>query len=94
MKLRMAPGYMIQEIAGEKILIAGQSDNINYSRMLMLNDSAAELVQIMIDGETTEDDLVKFLTENYAVEAELAHQDVMSLLAELDNQKILRKATN
>lgn len=85
---------MIQEIAGEKILIAGQSDNINYSRMLMLNDSAAELVQIMIDGETTDEDLVKFLTDNYAVEAELARRDVMSLLAELDNQRILIKTTN
>lgn len=89
MKIKMAPGYMIQEIAGEKILIAGQSDNINYSRMLMLNNSAAELVQIMIDSETTEEDLVNFLTENYAVEAELAHQDVKSLLEELNNQKIL-----
>lgn len=91
MRLKLKPGYLIQEIAGEKILIAGQSDNINYSRMLVLNDSAAELVQTLINGETTETVLVNYLIDNYTVEVELAEKDVKDLLAELDRQQVLEQ---
>lgn len=91
MKLKMAPGYMIQKIAGENILIAGQSDNINCSRMLVLNDSAAELVQTLIDGEVTEENLVRFLTDNYTVGVEQAQKDVKDLLTELSKQKVLEE---
>lgn len=90
MKLKMSPGYMIQKIAGENVLIAGQSDNINCSRMLVLNDSAAELVQTLIDDEATQEELVNFLTENYVVEVEQAQKDVEELLAELNRQKVLK----
>lgn len=91
MKQKLKSGYMIQRIAEENILIAGQADNINYSRMLVLNDSAAELVQILIDGEATEDDLVEYLTGNYTVDHELAQKDVKALLDELEQQQILEQ---
>lgn len=90
MKLKMSPGYMIQKIAGENVLIAGQSDNINCSRMLVLNDSAAELVQTLIDDEATQEELVNFLIENYVVEVEQAQKDVEELLTELNKQKVLK----
>lgn len=91
MRFKIIPGYMIQRIAGENILIAGQSDNVNCSRMLVLNDSAAELIQTLIDKKVTEEDLVDFLTKNYAVEVEQARKDVEDLLSDLNQQKILEQ---
>lgn len=89
MNLSLKIGYLIQEIAGEKILIADADNTINFSRMLVLNDSAAELVQIMIDGITTEEGLVDVLIGQYMVELEEARKDVRELLMELKRQGVL-----
>ena len=43
-RYRINAGYQIQEIAGEKILIAGQHSEMNFSKMLILNDSAASVI--------------------------------------------------
>lgn len=91
MKLKMRPDYLVQEIAGEKILIAGLSENINYSRMLVLNDSAAELVNTLIAKSASIEDLVKILTDNYKVEAEQAREDVEKLLKALKQQNVLEQ---
>lgn len=91
MKLKMKPGYLVQEIAGEKILIAGLSENINYSRMLVLNESAAELVNILIAKSVSIEDLVKILTDNYRVDAEQAREDVEKLLRDLEQQNVLEQ---
>lgn len=91
MKLKMRPGYLVQEIAGEKILIAGLSENINYSRMLVLNESAAELVNTLIAKSVSIDDLVKILTDNYRVDAEQAREDVEKLLRDLEQQNVLEQ---
>lgn len=91
MKFSLKTGYLIQEIADEKILIAGAADTVNYTQMLVLNDSAAELIQILIDQEATEEELVESLTDRYAVTAENAKEDVKALLIELDKQDILKK---
>lgn len=91
MKLKMRPGYLVQEIAGEKILIAGLSENINYSRMLVLNESAAELVNTLIAKSVSIEDLVKILTDNYRVDAEQAREDVEKLLRDLEQQNVLEQ---
>lgn len=91
MKLKMRPDYLVQEIAGEKILIAGLSENINYSRMLVLNESAAELVNTLIAKSVTIEDLVKILTDNYRVEVEQAREDVEKLLRDLQQQNVLEQ---
>lgn len=91
MKLKMRPDYLVQEIAGEKILIAGLSESINYSRMLVLNDSAAELVNTLIAKSATIEDLVKILTDNYRVEADQAREDVKKLLNDLEQQNVLEQ---
>lgn len=91
MKLKMRPDYLVQEIAGEKILIAGLSESINYSRMLVLNDSAAELVNTLIAKSASIEDLVKILTDNYRVEADQAREDVKKLLNDLEQQNVLEQ---
>lgn len=91
MKLKMRPDYLVQEIAGEKILIAGLSESINYSRILVLNDSAAELVNTLIAKSASIEDLVKILTDNYMVEADQAREDVKKLLNDLEQQNVLEQ---
>lgn len=91
MKVKLKSGYIIQEIAGEKILIAGHADSVNCSRMLVLNDSASELVQSLIESALTVDELAELLTETYNVKPDQARQDVEELLKKLSEQDVLEQ---
>lgn len=91
MKMKLKPGYLIQKIAGENILITGGSGDVDFSKMLVLNDSATMLVQTLIDGEVSVEELVNVLVVNYNVEIDLAKTDVEELLNELKKQNILEE---
>lgn len=91
MKMKLKPGYLIQKIAGENILITGGSGDVDFSKMLVLNDSATMLVQTLIDGEVSVEELVNVLVVNYNVEIDLAKTDVEELLNELRKQNILEE---
>ena len=90
MKLKVKSGYQVQEIAGENILITGGGD-VDYSKMLVLNDSAAMLVRTLIEKELSVDSLVEVLTNTYAVDVEQAKQDVEDLLNGLNKQQVLEQ---
>lgn len=91
MKMKLKPGYLIQKIAGENILITGGSGDVDFSKMLVLNDSATLLVQTLIDGEVSAKELVNVLVGNYNVEIDQAETDVEELLNELKKQNILEE---
>ena len=48
MKLKLKEGILIQEVAGEKILMASGMEEVDYSRMIVLNPSAALLAEALI----------------------------------------------
>lgn len=91
MKMKLKPGYLIQKIAGENILITGGSGDVDFSKMLVLNDSATMLVQTLIDGEVSMEELVNLLVINYNVEINQAETDIEELLNELKKQNIVEE---
>lgn len=91
MKMKLKPGYLIQKIAGENILITGGSGDVDFSKMLVLNDSATMLVQTLIDGEVSMEELVNLLVVNYNVEINQAETDIEELLNELKKQNIVEE---
>lgn len=91
MKMKLKPGYLIQKIAGENILITGGSGEVDFSKMLVLNDSATILVQTLIDGEVSMEELVNLLVVNYNVEINQAETDIEELLNELKKQNIVEE---
>lgn len=44
MKATIKKDFLVREIAGEKVLI-GNGEQINFSKMLVLNDTAAYLIE-------------------------------------------------
>ena len=91
MKMKLKPGYLVQKIAGENILIAGGTGNVDLSNMLVLNDSATMIIQTLIDREVSMEDLIEVLVVNYNVDAEHVEEDVKELLIELNKQNVLEQ---
>ena len=65
MKLKLKEGILIQEVAGEKILMASGMEEVDYSRMIVLNPSAALLAEALIERSCTLQQLVEILTDGY-----------------------------
>ena len=82
-------GYMVEDIAGKNILIAPAVGNIDYSKMLVLSESAALLINHLIKESLSFDALLKLLLDEYEVDKELASKELNQLISELNRLNVL-----
>ena len=90
MKATIKDGFLIREIADEKVLI-GSGEQINFSKMLVLNDTAAYVVEELQKHHMPigSDDLARILSEEYEVDFAVALADVEELLRNLEAQGVV-----
>lgn len=90
MKATIKDGFLIREIADEKVLI-GSGEQINFSKMLVLNDTAACVVDELQKHHAPigSDDLARSLSEEYEVDYAEALADVEELLRNLEAQGVV-----
>ena len=55
--MKLKPGFTLHDVCGEKVLIAEGIENINFSKMINLNPTAADLWEKATQGEFTEETL-------------------------------------
>lgn len=79
--MKIKKGFELRKICGENILIAHGVENIDFTKVITLNESAADVWKSIEDKEFTEDDMVKVLLDNYEVEESVAKADVKALAA-------------
>ena len=90
MKLKLKEGILIQEVAGEKILMASGMEEVDYSRMIVLNPSAALLAEALIERSCTLQ-LVEILTDVYDADEVSVAKDVEEWLEQLWELRVLEK---
>ena len=91
MKLKLKEGILIQEVAGEKILMASGMEEVDYSRMIGLNPSAALLAEALIERSCTLQQLVEILTDVYDADEVSVAKDVEEWLEQLWELRVLEK---
>lgn len=84
MKATIKKDFLIHTIANEKILI-GNGGEINFSRMLVLNDTAVFIITELQkqDAPIAVEQLAHSLTEHFEVTYDVALADVKELLLQL-----------
>lgn len=88
MKATLKPDFLVHDIAGEQILIGG-GEQINFSKMLMLNETSAFLINELKKQPATDEELAQRLADEYEVSAEEARKDVQELLQQLAEQGVI-----
>lgn len=78
--MKIKPGFELRDVCGEKVVIASGIENINFDRMVSLNESAAYLWKKIADHDFTLDEMTSWLCEEYDVDAPTARRDVQQLL--------------
>lgn len=69
----------MREICGEFVIVGTGRRNINFTKLINLNESAAEVWRAVVGREFTTEDMVKVLTDVYDVEETTALRDAEAL---------------
>lgn len=80
--MKTKKGFHLRTICGENIIVAEGIENIDFSRIISMNESSAYLWTKIEGKEFTEDELVHYLTEEYEVDEATARRDVQTLTKE------------
>ena len=70
----------MRSICGEQVIVAEGKENIDFSKIISMNETSAFLWNNIQGKEFTHDDLVDLLTETYQVDAQKALEDVTRLV--------------
>ena len=77
--MKIKNGFELRDVCGENFIIANGVENIDFTKVITLNESAA-LIWKQVEGKDfTEDDMVKILLDEYEVEEPQAQADVKKL---------------
>lgn len=88
--MKVKPGFTLRNICGENIIMAEGIENIDFSSIICLNESAAYLWQKIADLPSfTADDLTRLLCEEYEVDETTASNDAEEMLQKWINVGII-----
>ncbi len=86
--MRIVPGFVVRQIAGETIAIPSGPAAQALSGLLALNGSGKLLFELL-QAERTEQELVQAVLDEYEVDADTARDDVAEFLDILRQNGIL-----
>jgi len=78
--MKIKEGFILRSICGEYVVVGEGLTQVNFNKMLSLNETAAYLWKEAQGKEFTKEDLVQFLLEKYEVSPEQAAADVDKLV--------------
>jgi len=78
--MRTKKGFKLRTVCGENIIVAEGIENIDFSRIISLNESAAYLWNNVMGEEFTTDTLTSLLLQEYEVDEATARADAEALV--------------
>lgn len=79
--MKIKKGFELRNVCGENIIIAHGVENIDFTKVITLNESAAFLWKEVAEKDFTEEDMIQLLLDEYEVEEPQAQEDVKQLVA-------------
>ena len=80
--MKIKEGFILRTICGQSVVSGEGSANVNFSKLVSLNDSAAYLFKAVGNEEFTAERLADLLLEEYDVDRETALKDAETLCAQ------------
>jgi len=79
--MKAKKGFNLREVCGEQIIVAEGKENIDFSNIISMNESAAYLWRNVQQMESFDvEDLSRLLTDQYEVSEEVALNDARELI--------------
>lgn len=80
--MKIKQGFELMEICGIAVVVAHGIENIDFSKIISLNESAAYLWRKVEGRDFDADELTRLLTEEYEVDEATARRDATAMIKE------------
>ena len=80
--MKIKEGFQLREVCGEYVVVAYGMKNIDFSKVINLNESAADMWKAVVGKDFTVEDLKNALLDTYDVSEEQAFADAQRVAAE------------
>lgn len=80
--MKIKDGFELRNICGENIVISHGKENINFTKIITLNESAALIWNNVADKIFDVEDMVRIITNEYEVDETTARQDCENIAFE------------
>ncbi len=87
--MQIKKGIVLNEVCGERFLVPMGEENIDFSKLIALNESSVLLWKRMEQGPFEVDDLVKVILDEYEIDETTARNDVSLFLDQFRAEKLL-----
>ncbi len=77
--MKVKKGFKLRNVCGEYVIVAEGVENIDFSKIISMNESSAYLWKNIQDSEFTAQDLCRLLTEEYDVDEATALADAKTV---------------
>lgn len=73
-------GFELRDVCGEKVILATGIENLDFTHIISLNESAAYLWQNVVNKEFDTETLAELLCKEYDVNPETARHDAENIV--------------
>jgi len=80
--MKIKDGFELREVCGEVVVVATGRKNIDFSKVISLNESAALAWRAVVGMDFEVKDIVATLTDTYEVDEATAQADAAQLIAQ------------
>lgn len=87
--MKIKKGFELMDVCGAHVIISHGTENINFTKVINLNDSAADVWNAVVDKNFTVDDMVNALLSEYEVDEETARKDCEQLVQQWRDAELL-----
>ena len=87
--MQIKKNIRIKQIGDEKILVSNDGKNLDYTRIISLNQSAACLIEESMEKEFTVQEWAHRLTDRYDIDYALALSDAQKVVDKLKQAGVL-----
>ena len=77
--MKIKKGFRLRTICGENVIVAEGIENIDFSKIISMNESSAYLWKSVGDNHFTTEDLANLLCEEYEVDKATALDDAKAV---------------
>lgn len=78
--MKQKKGFKLRNICGEHVVVAEGIENIDFSKIISMNESSAYLWEKVVGSDFTAEDLCKYLLEEYDVDEKTALADAKAVI--------------
>lgn len=87
--MKISEEFVLREVAGDYVVVPVGSKSISMNAIIHLNEVGAFIFENLQKQDLTLEELAKKMIEEYAVEYEVAYEDVKEFVAKLQERNIL-----